>query len=128
MDNQNTQSGGQGGGGGGAVLHVVVFPWLAMGHLIPFFHLSTLIAQKGHTVSFVSTPRNLSRLPKIPSHLSSLVNLVSFPLPRLPNLPNDAESSTDVPFHKQQLLKTAFDMLQTPLTAFLESSRPDWVI
>ncbi|KAM1014267.1 hypothetical protein TB2_044105 [Malus domestica] len=128
MDNQNTQSGGQGVGGGGAALHVVVFPWLAMGHIIPFFHLSTLIAQKGHTVSFVSTPRNLSRLPRIPFHLSSLINLVSLPLPRLPNLPNDAESSTDVPFHKQQLLKTAFDMLQPPLTAFLESSRPDWVI
>ncbi|KAM1120046.1 hypothetical protein ACFX2B_043547 [Malus domestica] len=46
MDNQNTQSGGQGVGGGGAALHVVVFPWLAMGHIIPFFHLSTLIAKR----------------------------------------------------------------------------------
>lgn len=107
---------------------MVVFPWLAMGHIIPFFRFSTLIAQKGHTVAFVSTPRNLSRLPRIPSHLSSLINLVSLPLPRLPNLPKDAESSADVPFHKQQLLKTAFDMLQPLLTAFLESSRPDWVI
>ncbi|KAB2628747.1 UDP-glycosyltransferase 91C1-like [Pyrus ussuriensis x Pyrus communis] len=128
MDNQNTQSGGKRVGGGGAALHVVVFPWLAMGHIIPFFRFSTLIAQKGHTVAFVSTPRNLSRLPRIPSHLSSLINLVSLPLPRLPNLPKDAESSADVPFHKQQLLKTAFDMLQPLLTAFLESSRPDWVI
>ncbi|XP_008219240.1 PREDICTED: UDP-glycosyltransferase 91C1 [Prunus mume] len=112
------------------VLHVVVFPWLAMGHLIPFFRLSKLIAQKGHTVSFISTPRNILRLPKIPSHLSSLINLVSLPLPRLDNLPNDAESSTDVPYNGQQLLKRAFDLLELPLTDFLGSSesKPDWVI
>lgn len=111
-------------------LHVVVFPWLAMGHLIPFFHLSKLIAQKGHRVSFISTPRNLLRLPKIPSQspLSSLITLVPLPLPHVENLPDDAESSADVPYHKQQLLKKAFDLLELPLAAFLKSSAPDWVV
>ncbi|XP_050379187.1 UDP-glycosyltransferase 91C1 [Argentina anserina] len=111
-------------------LHLVVFPWLAMGHLIPFFHLSKLIAQKGHKVSFISTPRNLHRLPKLPprSPLSSLITLVPLPLPRVENLPDDAESSNDLPYSKQQLLKRAFDLLELPLAAFLESSSPDWVV
>ncbi|XP_062028292.1 UDP-glycosyltransferase 91C1 [Rosa rugosa] len=111
-------------------LHFVVFPWLAMGHLIPFFHLSKLIAQNGHRVSFISTPRNLLRLPKIPSHspLSPLITLVPLPLPHVENLPDDAESSADVPYNKQQLLKKAYDLLELPLANFLESSAPDWVV
>ncbi|PON89834.1 UDP-glucuronosyl/UDP-glucosyltransferase [Trema orientale] len=112
----------------GENLHVVVFPWLAMGHLIPFFHLSKHLAQKGHKVSFVSTPRNVTKLPKIPPQLSSLLNLVSFPLPQVTKLPLDAESSADVPFRAQSLLKRAFDLLEPALISFLESSTPDWII
>ncbi|KAJ6694884.1 GLYCOSYLTRANSFERASE [Salix koriyanagi] len=98
-----------------------------MGHLIPFLQLSKLLAEKGHKIYFVSTPRNLNRLPEIPKQLSSKIVLVSFPLPRVPNLPSFAESSTDVPYTKQQLLKKAFDLLEPPLTTFLESSKPDWI-
>ncbi|XP_059460895.1 UDP-glycosyltransferase 91C1 [Corylus avellana] len=109
-------------------LHVAVFPWLAMGHLIPFMQLSNRLAQKGHRVSFISTPRNIGRLPKIPSHLSPLFNLVSLPLPHVDGLPDHAESSSDVPFNKQNLLKRAFDLLYSQVAAFLEASRPDWII
>lgn len=112
----------------GNQLQVVMFPWLAMGHLIPFLQLSKLLAQKGCKIYFVSTPRNLDRLPKIPPKLSSKITLVSFPLSYVPNLPPHAESSADIPYNKQQLLKKAFDLLQTPLATFLESSKPDWVI
>ncbi|EOY15483.1 UDP-Glycosyltransferase superfamily protein [Theobroma cacao] len=110
------------------VLHIVMFPWLAMGHFIPFFRLSKLLAQRGHRISFVSTPRNLSKLPKIPSNLSSQITLVSFPLPEVPNLPSLAESSMDITHNQQQPLKHAFDLLQPLLTSFLESSKPDWII
>ncbi|KAB1203865.1 UDP-glycosyltransferase 91C1 [Morella rubra] len=112
----------------GGVLHVAVFPWLAMGHLIPFVHLSKCLARKGHRVSFISTPRNISRLPRIPPNLSPLINLVSLPLPHVDGLPDHAESSADVPYHKQRLLKRAFDLLKPQLTAVLEASRPDWII
>ncbi|OMO57575.1 UDP-glucuronosyl/UDP-glucosyltransferase [Corchorus olitorius] len=110
------------------VLHIVMFPWLAMGHFIPFFRLSKLLAQKGHKISFVSTPRNLSKLPKTPQNLSSQITLVSFPLPTVPNLPSLAECSMEVTYNQQQPLKHAFDLLQPLLTSFLESSKPDWII
>ncbi|XVE60617.1 hypothetical protein DITRI_Ditri05aG0142400 [Diplodiscus trichospermus] len=110
------------------VLHIVMFPWLAMGHFIPFFRLSKLLALKGHKISFISTPRNLSKLPIIPSNLSSQITLVSFPLPSVPNLPSLAESSMDITYNQQQPLKQAFDLLQPLLTSFLQSSKPDWVI
>ncbi|KAJ0660082.1 putative soyasaponin III rhamnosyltransferase [Helianthus annuus] len=44
-------------------LHVAMLPWLAFGHIIPFLELSKFIAQKGHKVSFLSTTRNIQRLP-----------------------------------------------------------------
>lgn len=112
----------------GGVLHVVMFPWLAIGHLIPFLELSKCLARKGHRVSLVSTPRNIQRLPKVPPNLSPLLNLVALPLPYVDGLPENAEASTDVPIKKTQHLKKAFDRLESPLTAFLENSIPDWII
>ncbi|OUZ99747.1 UDP-glucuronosyl/UDP-glucosyltransferase [Macleaya cordata] len=106
-----------------------------MGHLIPFFQLSKSLARKdGIRISFVSTPRNLQKLPKIPPNLSSLITLVS--LPFLHDhvgdnlLPENAESSTDIPIEKTQLLKKAFDGLESSLSTFLQNSNPaaDWII
>lgn len=111
-------------------LHIVMFPWLAMGHLIPFFHFSKIIAQKGHKISYVSTPRNLERIPKIPPKLSHVIKLVSLPFPRVESLPELAESSMDIPYQKAQFLKIAFDLLESPLLTFLETTSPrvDWII
>ncbi|TYI75855.1 hypothetical protein E1A91_D06G035700v1 [Gossypium mustelinum] len=109
-------------------LHIVMFPWLAMGHFIPFFRLSKLLALKGHKISFISTPRNLSKLPKIPPNLSSQITLISFSLPTVPNLPSLAESSMDITHNQQQPLKHALDLLQPQLASFLQSSKPDWII
>ncbi|PIN26631.1 UDP-glucuronosyl and UDP-glucosyl transferase [Handroanthus impetiginosus] len=114
----------------GKVLHIVMFPWLAIGHLRPFFNLSTHLAQKGHIISFISSPRNLQRIPKIPKNLSHLINLISFPLPEVENLEPEAESSMDVPHFKQQLLKIAHDLLEPSVRSFLENAnpKPDWIV
>ncbi|CAA3011894.1 UDP-rhamnose:rhamnosyltransferase 1 [Olea europaea subsp. europaea] len=109
-------------------LHVVMFPWLAFGHIIPFFELSKFIAQKGHKISFVSTPRNIDRLPKIPSHLVSSITLVKIPLPKVEGLPESAEATMDIRNEDIPYLKKAFDGMETELTRFLENSLPDWVL
>ncbi|KAL2319482.1 hypothetical protein Fmac_028451 [Flemingia macrophylla] len=109
-------------------MHIAVFPWLAFGHMCPFFELAKLIAQKGHKVSFISTPRNIHRLPKLPEKLQTLVDLIELPLPRVEKLPQNAEATMDVPDHIVPYLKKAFDGLEEPLTMFLESSTPHWII
>jgi hypothetical protein len=109
-------------------LHIAMFPWLAFGHIIPFLELSKLIAQKGHRISFISTPRNIDRLPKIPPHLAPLITFVKLPLPHVENLPENAEATMDVPYHIIPYLKIAHDGLQQPLSHFLETSTPDWII
>ncbi|KAI9110096.1 hypothetical protein K1719_019137 [Acacia pycnantha] len=82
---------------------VVMLPWSAFGHMMPFFQLSIALAKSGVRVSFVSTPINMERLPKIPSDLASLITLVALPLPKLPNgdLPEGAEATVDIPFKKK---------------------------
>jgi hypothetical protein len=109
-------------------LHIAMFPWLAFGHIIPFLELGKLIARKGHHVSFISTPRNIERLPKIPPDVAPLITLVKLPLPHVENLPENAEATTDVPHHIIPYLKKAHDGLEKPLSHFLESSSPDWII
>nr|TKR74547.1 hypothetical protein D5086_0000295800 [Populus alba] len=109
-------------------LHIAMFPWLAFGHIIPYLELAKLIAQRGHKISFISTPRNIQRLPSIPPNLTPRMNFVSLALPHVENLPNNAEATADLPFDKIPYLKEAYDRLQDSLFHFLNSSSPDWII
>ncbi|CAN6180203.1 unnamed protein product [Urochloa humidicola] len=123
-------------------LHVVVFPWLAFGHIVPFLELAQQLAKRGHLVTFVSSPRNIARLPRV-RELSPRIRLFPLPLPAVDGLPAGAESTADVPPQKVELLKVAFDGLASPFASFLASSssssssaaaagghskRPDWII
>ena len=127
-----------------APLHIVVFPWLAFGHLLAFLELAKRLAARGHAVTFLSTPRNVARLPPVPTALSGRVRTVALPLPPVEGLPDGAESSADVPREKADLLKLAFDGLTAPFTDFLAAAcardrrkesrlegferRPDWIV
>ncbi|KAJ0017026.1 hypothetical protein Pint_11540 [Pistacia integerrima] len=95
-----------------------MFPWLAFGHMLPFFELAKHIAGKDHKVFFISTPNNIKRLPKIPPNLSPFMNFVSLTLPPQDNLPHEAV----------QYLKMSYDKLQDSLTQFLQTCTPDWII
>ncbi|XVE73825.1 hypothetical protein DITRI_Ditri11bG0149700 [Diplodiscus trichospermus] len=111
-------------------LHVVMVPWSAFGHLIPFFQLSLELAKAGVKVSFISTPANIPRLPQVPSNLATLIDLVAFPLPNLDNeqrLPEGAEATVDIPFEKIKYLQIAYDLLQHPVKQFILDQRPDWI-
>ncbi|KAK1410624.1 hypothetical protein QVD17_37161 [Tagetes erecta] len=109
-------------------LHVAMFPWLAFGHIIPFLELSKSIAQKGHKVSFLSTTRNIQRLPTLPPHLSPFINLVKLKLPHVHELSPNAEATMDVSNDDIPYLKKAYDGLQPEVTRFLEKESPDWII
>ena len=109
-------------------LHIAVFPWLAFGHFLPFLRLSNHLAQLGHRISFISTPKNLHRLSQIAPNLSSLVTMVPLPLPPVHGLPDSVESTSELPFRLVPYLKRAYDQLQPPLTEFLQNSDVNWLI
>ncbi|KAL5206168.1 hypothetical protein ABZP36_034377 [Zizania latifolia] len=110
-------------------LRLVIFPWLAFGHLLPYLELAERLASRGHRVSLVSTPRNVARLPPV-----RRVDLVALPLPRVDGLPDGAESTNDVAGEKMGLLWKAFDLLGEPFGELLaamcadDGTRPDWII
>ncbi|CAN1259577.1 UDP-glycosyltransferase 91B1 [Linum perenne] len=91
-----------------------MFPWLAFGHILPFLELAKVIARKGHTISFISTPRNIDRLPNLPPILSSLITFVKLPLSPVENLPPNAEATSDLEVNEFGYLKKAYDLLQQP--------------
>ncbi|XP_008779257.3 putative UDP-rhamnose:rhamnosyltransferase 1 [Phoenix dactylifera] len=111
-------------------LRIAVFPWLAFGHMLPFLQLSKSLAMRGHRISFLATPRNIQRLPKIPPHLAPLIDFASMPLPKVEGLPENAEATPDLPKDQVQYLKVAFDRLGGALESFLDeaSPKPDWII
>uniref|UniRef100_A0A0E0KKE3 Glycosyltransferase family 28 N-terminal domain-containing protein n=1 Tax=Oryza punctata TaxID=4537 RepID=A0A0E0KKE3_ORYPU len=98
---------GDGGGGGG--LNVVVFPWLAA---------------RGHDVTFISTPRNVARLPPVPAGLFDRVRFAPLPMPLMDGLPEGAESTADVPPGNDKLIKKACDGLAAPFAAFMAELVP----
>ncbi|KAI3931533.1 hypothetical protein MKW92_011135 [Papaver armeniacum] len=112
-------------------LHIVMVPFLAFGHLNPFLELAMSLANMGHRISFISTPRNIQRLlPNLSPNLasSSLISFVSFPLPKDENLRDQAESTMDLPAKEVPYLKRAYDGLEGPVSSFLETAKPDWII
>ncbi|PKA66807.1 Putative UDP-rhamnose:rhamnosyltransferase 1 [Apostasia shenzhenica] len=113
-------------------LHVVMLPWLAMGHLFPFFELSKRLALLGHRVSFLASPANLRRLPVLPPSLSQLLELVPCPLPPVENLPENVESTVDLPSDDvRPMLTQAFFSFEGRLAEFLDDPsrpKPDWII
>ncbi|KAK7412117.1 hypothetical protein VNO78_03565 [Psophocarpus tetragonolobus] len=109
-------------------LHVAMLPWLAMGHIYPYFEVAKILAEKGHYVTFINSPRNIDRMPKAPKRLEEWIKLVRIALPRVENLPEGAESTMDIPASKNGFLREAFDGLQEEVAELLKKCRPDWVL
>ncbi|GKU85713.1 hypothetical protein SLEP1_g340 [Rubroshorea leprosula] len=93
-------------------------------------HFIRALANAGIKVSFVSTPRNIQRLPRVPPTLRPLIHFVDFPLPALEDdlLPQGAEATVDIPFEKIQYLKLKHDLLRHPFKKFISEQQPDWII
>ncbi|XP_002458815.1 putative UDP-rhamnose:rhamnosyltransferase 1 [Sorghum bicolor] len=121
------------GDANGGSMHVVLLPWLAFGHILPFTELAKRIARQGHRVTLFSTPRNTRRLIRIPPELAGQIRVVDIALPRVERLPEDAEASIDLPSDDlRPYLRVAYDAaFADNLSAILQEpgpERPDWVV
>nr|POF10954.1 udp-glycosyltransferase 91c1 [Quercus suber] len=108
--------------------YIMVFPWLAFGHMIPFLELSKKLAKKGIRISFISTPRNIQRLPSIPPNLAGNIKFVQLPLPSVHGLLENCEASIDLQQGKIQYLKKACDVLQAPFEKLVHKDPPDLIL
>ncbi|KAF3683443.1 UDP-glycosyltransferase 79B6 [Capsicum chacoense] len=107
-------------------LHIVMFPWLAFGHLIPYINLSNELAKRGHKISFLLPKRAGIRL----QNLNLYPHLITFhklTIPHVDGLPYGAETTADVPGSLETLLATAMDELYDEIKSFLENLKPHFV-
>ncbi|KAI0529503.1 hypothetical protein KFK09_002055 [Dendrobium nobile] len=108
-------------------LHIVMVPWLAMGHLLPFFELSKSLALKGLQISFFTTPSNIHRLPSIPKTLTPLFKFIPCSSSTM-----IIENTSDLHYDDNMpLLHQTYDDLEHHLVSFLSDPshcKPNWII
>ncbi|XP_057830005.2 putative UDP-rhamnose:rhamnosyltransferase 1 [Cryptomeria japonica] len=110
-------------------LHVVMFPWLAHGHITPFLELAKSLVTYELRISFVSTPLNITRIKK---QIVPGIELVELPLPSIDGLPVGVESTAGLSEIGRTdlipLLFQALDLCEQPFATLLKLLSPDFVI
>ena len=107
---------------------VVMFPFMAQGHIIPFLALAHRIQHRGYSVTFVTTPLNATNL------RSSLPPDSSVRLHHLPfrssdhGLPPDAENTDSLPYPLVIRLIRASSALRPAFADLLRDLRPLCVV
>ncbi|ESQ52304.1 hypothetical protein EUTSA_v10017544mg [Eutrema salsugineum] len=65
-------------------LHFVLFPFMAQGHMIPMVDIARLLAQRGATITIITTPHNAARFKNVVNRANQsglLINLLHVKFP-----------------------------------------------
>ncbi|KAM3282865.1 beta-D-glucosyl crocetin beta-1,6-glucosyltransferase [Capsicum chacoense] len=113
----------------GSTLRVLIFPFLAHGHITPFLNVAKKLADRGFLIYLCSTPVSLkSIINKIPEKYSESINLVELHLPELPELPPHYHTTNGLPLHLNHILHKALKMSKPNFAKILQNLKPDLVI
>jgi hypothetical protein len=107
-------------------LHIAMYPWFAMGHCIPFLHLSNKLAMRGHRISLFIPKKAQTKIQHL-NHHPNLITFIPITVPHVDGLPPDAETTSDVPFSQFPLLATAMDLTQDHIEQILLQIKPNIV-
>nr|WBK62799.1 uridine 5'-diphospho-glycosyltransferase 3 [Ligustrum robustum] len=108
-------------------LHVVMFPFLAFGHISPFAQLSNKLSSHGIKVSFFSAPANVNRTRSILNDAST-TQIIPFTIPHVEGLPPGTESTAELSPTQIDLLFVALDLMQPQIKTVLSQLKPDFVL
>lgn len=113
-------------------LRVLMFPWLAHGHITPFLELSKKLSTTGHfTIHLCSTSVNLNSI-KQDQYLSddddASVNLVELQMPSTAELPPQLHTTRNLPPHLLPTLLQAFQESSSSFSDIMESLQPQLLI
>ncbi|KAI3469435.1 hypothetical protein Pfo_026098 [Paulownia fortunei] len=109
---------------------ILMFPWLAHGHVFPYLELAKNLSKKNFHIFFCSTAINLSSISDNLEQSSSglSVHLVELQLPSLPELPPQYHTTKNVPPHLMPKLFEAFRMSSSSFSTIISSLKPDMLI
>ncbi|XP_021747968.1 UDP-glycosyltransferase 79B6-like [Chenopodium quinoa] len=108
-------------------LKVLMHPWLAMGHFIPYLHLANKYAERGHIVTLL-LPNKAKNLLQSKNLHPSFITLHTITIPHVHPLPPGTETASDIPFHLQTHLATALDLTRVEFESILVSFQPNLVV
>ncbi|XP_028765882.1 scopoletin glucosyltransferase-like [Neltuma alba] len=111
-------------------LHIILFPFLAHGHIIPAISIANLFAARGVKVTIVTTPLNAPIISEsLPSFNSPIhIQTIDFPCEQV-GFPQGCESMNSIP--SPDLMRAFFEattLLQEPLEQVLQQSLPDCLV
>ncbi|XP_026428121.1 beta-D-glucosyl crocetin beta-1,6-glucosyltransferase-like [Papaver somniferum] len=113
-------------------IQILMFPWLAHGHISPFLELAKRLASKNFYIYFCSTPINLSsiehQLIDRDRNQTRSIEVVELNLPSLPNLPPHYHTTKSLPHHLMPTLKKALDLSAPSFNNLLSTIQPDILI
>ncbi|EPS70317.1 hypothetical protein M569_04444, partial [Genlisea aurea] len=104
---------------------VLFFPWLAHGHLSPFYELAKRLSEKNFKTYVCSTPINLMSIQASPD---SAIELVELHMPPSPELPPEFHTSRNAPPNLGQTLMHEFQLCKSNFLDILKSIKPDLLI
>lgn len=108
---------------------ILMFPWLAHGHLFPYFELSKRLSQKHNhhfTIYLCSTKVNLNSIKS--NDGDALVNLVELEMQSPPNLPPHLHTTKNMPSHLLPTLIATFQQSIPTFSQILDSLKPHLLI
>ncbi|CAA3012505.1 anthocyanidin 3-O-glucoside 2 -O-glucosyltransferase-like [Olea europaea subsp. europaea] len=103
-----------------------MYPWFAMGHLTSFIHLSNKLAEKGHKIFFILPTGTQSKLEQFNLHPEQ-IRFIPITVPHVEGLPSGTETTADISFSLNPLLRYAMDLTQPMIESFLQELKPHFV-
>ncbi|THG23394.1 scopoletin glucosyltransferase-like [Camellia sinensis] len=115
-------------------LHIMFFPLMAKGHMLPIMDMAKLFAARGVKTTIVTTPLNapvfFSKTTQSSKNrsINIAIKVLNFPAEEA-GLPQGFESLDLITSHETEMkFITAMNRLQQPLEQILEESRPNALI
>ncbi|XP_075504272.1 mogroside IIIx synthase-like [Primulina tabacum] len=106
---------------------ILMFPWIAHGHVFPFLELAKKLSNKNFHMYFCSTAINLDSI-KTSFQERSSIKLVELQLPSFPDLPPYFHTTKNVPPNLMPRLFQAFQMSVSSFTDIISNLKPDLLI
>ncbi|XP_075521661.1 mogroside IIIx synthase-like [Primulina tabacum] len=112
----------------GSKLSILMFPWIAHGHVFPYLELSKNLSNKNFHIYFCSTAINLDSIKNSLEEQSYSIQLVELQLPSFPDLPPHFHTTKYVPPNLMPRLFHAFEMSISSFNDIVSYLKPDLLI
>ncbi|KAG6435473.1 hypothetical protein SASPL_100347 [Salvia splendens] len=108
---------------------VLMFPWLAHGHVFPFLELAKRLSTTHYfTMYLCSTTINLDSIKSSRPKMLLSVKLVELHMPSPPQLPPHLHTTKNLPSHLMTTLIKTFQESSSSFSDIVDSLKPDLVI